>query len=119
MSRAEWIEHRRGDGELVGWMVPEGEAFHVVDLLGRTRTHAPLPWFDAEEVLDALGIGYLADLYSLRRPDGVERRVRIATVSTSGVVAVADDFGSASVVGAKPELFELPFPAPDELNWIG
>lgn len=119
MSQAEWIEHRRGDGERLGWMVPEGEGFHVVDLLGRTRTEAPLDWLAAEETLDALGIGYLADRYSLRLPDGVERRVRIGEVNTSGIVAVADDFGSASAVGAKPERFALPFPAPDELTWIG
>ena len=119
MSRAEWIEHRRGDGELVGWMVPEGDAYHVVDLLGRTRTKAPLDWVDAEEVLDALGIGYLADRYSLRVQDGVVRRVRIGEVNTSGIVVVADDFGSASTIGAKPERFALPFPAPDELTWIG
>jgi len=119
MSRAGWIEHRRDDGERLGWIVAEGELFHVVDLLGRTRTDAPLDWFDAEQVLDTLGIGYLADRYTLRLPDGVERRVRIGEVDTSGIVAVADDFGSASVIGAKPERFALPFPAPAELTWIG
>jgi hypothetical protein len=119
MSRLEWIEHRRGDGELLGWMVPEGDLFHIVDLLGRIRTDEPLDWFDAEEALAALGIGYLADRYSLRLPNGEERRVRIGEVHTSGIVAVADDFGSASAIGAKPERFALPFPAPDELTWIG
>lgn len=119
MSRAEWIEHRRGDGERLGWLVPEGDGFAVVDLLGRTRTEAPLDWLAAEEMLDALGIGYLADRYSLRLPNGVELRVRIGEVDTSGIVAVADDFGSASAIGAKPERFALPFPAPDELTWIG
>jgi selenophosphate synthetase-related protein len=119
MSRAEWIEHRRGDGALVGWLVPDGEAFHVVDLLGRTRTDAPIDWVAAEEALDTLGIGYLADRYTLRMPDGAERRVRIGDVSTSGIIAVADDFGIASAIGAKPELFSLPFPAPAELTWIG
>jgi len=119
MSRAEWIEHRRGDGELAGWLVPEGDGFHVVDLLGRTRTDEPLDWVEAEETLDTLGIGYLADRYSLRLPDGFERRVRIGDVSTSGIVAVADELGSASAIGAKPELFALPFPAPDELTWVG
>ena len=114
-----WIEHRRGDGALVGWLVPEGEAFHVIDLLGRTHTSVPLDWFDAEETLDALGIGYLADQYSLRLADGTERRVRIGDVSTAGILAVADDFGDALAIGSKPELFSLPFPAPDELTWIG
>ena len=119
MSRAQWIEHRRDDGQLLGWMDPDGEAFHVVDLLGRPRTTAPLDWVDAEETLDVLGIGYLADRYSLLLADGVEQRVRIGEVNTSGIVVVADDLGSASVVGAKPERFALPFPAPDELSWIG
>lgn len=119
MSRAEWIEHRRGDGQLVGWIVPDGGAFHVVDLLGRMRTEAPLDWLSAEEALDALGIGYLADRYSLRLRDGSVRPVRIGDVSTAGIVAVADDLGSASAIGAKPERFALPFPAPDELTWIG
>jgi hypothetical protein len=45
--------------------------------------------------------------------------VRIGDVSTSGIIAVADDFGSASAIGAKPELFALPFPAPPELIWVG
>jgi hypothetical protein len=119
MSQAEWIEHRRADGELLGWIVPGGTGFHVVDLLGRTRTDAPVDWLDAEETLETLGIGYLADRYSLRLPDGVERRVRIGEVNTTRIVAVADDFGSASVIGAKPELFALPFPAPEELSWVG
>ena len=30
----DWIEHRRGDGELLGWMRRSGEGFVVVDLLG-------------------------------------------------------------------------------------
>jgi hypothetical protein len=42
--------------------------------------------------------------------------VRISEVSTSGIVVVADDFGKASAVGAKPETFELPFPAPGSLR---
>jgi hypothetical protein len=113
---AHWIDHTRSDGEHVGWMVPEGDGFHVVDLLGRQCTAAPLDWSDAEEAFETMGIGYLADRYSLRLPDGVERRVRIGEVSAAGIVVVADDFGTASAVGAKPEAFELPFPAPEGLR---
>jgi hypothetical protein len=72
-----------------------------------------LDWPDAEEALETLGIGYLANRYSLRLADGVGRRVRVGEVSASGIVVVADDFGSASAIGAKPESFELPFPAPE------
>jgi hypothetical protein len=112
-----WIEHRRADGERVGWMVPAGNGFHVVDLLGRRRPADPVEWLAAEEALDALGIGYLADGYTLTMPDGTQRRVRIGEVSETGIVVVADDFGGASAVGAvPPERFALPFPAPATLR---
>lgn len=114
----DWIEHRRADGERIGWMVPAGDGFHIVDLLGRRRSDAPLDWLTAEETLDALGIGYLADRYALRVDDG-ERRVRIGEASTRRIVVVADDFGSASAVGSQPERFELPFPAPETLRHLG
>jgi hypothetical protein len=116
MPAPDWIEHRRSDGEHVGWVVPAGDGFHIVDLLGRRRSQAPVDWPDAEEALETLGIGYLANRYSLRLADGVEQRVRIGEVSASGIVVVADDFGSASAVGANPTSFELPFPAPEGLR---
>lgn len=93
-------------------MVPAGDRFHIVDLLGRQRTESPVDWPAAEEVFETLGIGYLANRYSLRFSDGVVRRVRIRMLSASGIVVVADDFGSASAVGANAEAFKLPFPAP-------
>lgn len=116
MPTPDWIEHHRHDGEHVGWMVPAADRFHVVDLLGRQRTEAPVDWHDAEEALETLGIGYLAHRYSLRLADGLERRVRISEVSTSGIIVLADDFGSASAMGANPETFELPVPAPENLR---
>lgn len=114
---ANWIEHRRADGERVGWMVPAGDGFHVVDLLGRRRTADPVEWLAAEEALDALGIGYLADRYTLTMPDGTERPVRIGEANETAIVVVADDFGGASAIGAAPpERFALPFPAPAALR---
>jgi hypothetical protein len=116
MLSPDWIEHRRSDGEHVGWAVPEGNGFFVIDLLGRQRTEAPVDWLEVEETFETLGIGYLSHQYGWRHADGVERRVRIGEVSPSGIVLVADEFGSASVVGAKQEKFELPFPAPEGLR---
>ena len=107
-----WIEHRRGDRELLGWMLPEGDGFVVIDLLGRART-PPLEWLAAEEFLEELGIGYLADRYLLVA-DGEGRPVRIGEVSTTGVTVIADEFGAASAVGASQERFHLPFPVPAE-----
>lgn len=116
MLPPDWIEHRRADGEVVGWMVPDGEGFHVHDLLGRPRTAEPLEWLEAEELLDELGIGYLADRWTLRFADGTERPVRIAEASPRGVTVVADEFGAASAVGGVLERFRLAFPAPTELR---
>jgi hypothetical protein len=111
-----WIEHRRADGERVGWIVPDGEAFHARDVLGRQMTAEPVDWFSAEELLDALGIGHLADQWFLSQQDGSERPVRIAEASPRGVTVVADEFGAASAVGATLERFRLPFPIGDELR---
>jgi hypothetical protein len=120
---ADWIEHRRADGEVVGWIVPDGEGFRVRDLLGRDRTPAgsndaaePLEWLAAEELLEELGIGYLADRWTLRLPDGSERPVRISEASPRGVTVVADEFGAASAVGGVLERFRLPFPVTEELS---
>lgn len=115
MTPADWIEHRRGvDRELLGWIVPSGDGFSVVDLLGRPHPDAPSDWIGAEDYLERLGIGYLADRYVMTAPDGTEQLVRIGEVSTAGVTVVADDWGAASNVGAYPERFRLPFPVPAE-----
>ena len=113
MTADDWIEHRRGDRELLGWMLPQGDGFVVVDLLGRPRTE-PLEWLAAEEFLEQLGIGYLADRY-VYTADGAERLVRIGEASPAGITVVADDWGSASAVGSHPERFRLPFPVPAEM----
>ncbi len=114
----DWIEHRRADGEILGWMLASGDGFRVFDLLGRERTPpaaGELEWLDAEELLEELGIGYLADRWTLRLTDGTQRPVRIAEASVRGVTVVADEYGAASAVGADPERFRLPFPVTSEL----
>lgn len=116
MIAPDWIEHRRGDGAHVGWIAPANDDFHAIDLLGRQRTDAPVDWCAAEDLLDELGIGYLADRYCLRLEDGAERRVRIGEASPAGIVVLADDFGDAAAIGARPETFVLPFPAPSMLQ---
>lgn len=120
---ADWIEHRRADSEVLGWMLADGEGFRVYDLLGREQTpldatgeRSPIDWLAAEELLEALGMGYLADRWTLRLADGSERPVRIAEASPRGVTVVADEYGAASAVGADPERFRLPFPVGDDLT---
>lgn len=116
MLPTDWIEHRRPDGEVLGWMLPDGEGFRVFDLLGRERTAEPVEWLDAEVLLDELGIGYLADRWWLRFEDGSERPVRISEASPRGITVVGDEFGAASAVGADLDRFRLPWPAPSELR---
>lgn len=106
----DWIEHRRSDDrERVGWMKPVDDGFVAIDLLGRPRTDV-VDWFLAEQTLDALGIGYLADPYELRLDSGDWLRVRIAEVSTSGIRVKKDDWGDMT---APQVYFDVPFPAPD------
>jgi hypothetical protein len=112
----DWIEHRRPDRERVGWIVPAGAGFRARDLLGREVTEGVVDWLEAEETLEALGIGYLADRYVLRLEDGSERPVRIAEADVTGVTLVADEFGAASAVGAVFDRFRLPFPVPADLQ---
>lgn len=116
MLPPEWIEHRRSDGETVGWIVPDGDGFRARDLLGREVTDRVVDWLAAEELLEERGIGYLADRYALRLPDGIERPVRISEASAEGITVVADEFGAASAVGATVERFRLEFPAPEVLR---
>ena len=97
-------------------MAADGEGFRVFDLLGRERTAHPVEWLEAEELLETLGIGYLAARWVLRLPDGSERPVRISEASVRGITVVGDEFGAASAVGADLDRFRLPFPAPAALR---
>lgn len=109
---ADWTPHRRGDGELVGWIRPEGELWVPVDLLGREVGPAS-EWLDAEEALDERGLGWLAGVWLLERGEGTPIRVRIAEVSTDGVAVDTDTFGA---IDAPYERVRLPWPAPATLR---
>lgn len=110
---ADWIEHRRGrDGERLGWLSPEEDGFVAVDLLGRRQT-GPVDWLTAEETLDTLGIGYLADRYELRLGDGQWLRVRITEVSPEAI-KVSKDHGGA--IDAPQLNYSLPFPVTTDLR---
>ena len=115
----DWIEHRRHDRELVGWIRParddEGDGdFVVVDLLGCERTDA-VNWLTAEEALEELGIGYLADPYELLLDDGRWLRVRITEVSTDEIRVKRDDWGAIDI----PLLeYTVPFPMPHTLRTV-
>lgn len=108
----DWIEHRRGDNELIGWIVPEGEDFATIDLLGRRSE--PVDWLAAEERLDELGIGYLADRYAYWKTSETWARVKIIEVSPKGITAQEDDYGDA-ICGVPLPSHRLAWPMPAEL----
>jgi hypothetical protein len=108
----EWIEHRRGDGELIGWMASEDDGFVVRDLLGRARSGV-VDWLTAEETLDAIGLGFLADPFELRLADGRWLQVRIAELSPGGIRVTRDDWSESDVSDRE---FVLLFPSPEELR---
>ncbi|MBU1588884.1 MAG: hypothetical protein KKH51_13205 [Actinobacteria bacterium] len=111
---ADWIEHRRGDRELLGWMRPSGDGFVVVDLLGRELT-GEVDWFAAEKTLDDLGIGYLADAYELLL-EGGWLRVRLTEVSTECIRVKREDWGDMT---SPHTTWEVAFPLPDTLRALG
>ena len=99
--RDDWIEHRRGiDRERLGWMKPVGDSFVAVDLLGRDVTE-PVDWLTAEQALDDLGIGYLADIYELQLESGTWLRVRLVEVHEHEIRVKKDDFGDMTA----PQLY--------------
>ncbi|MBT2586811.1 hypothetical protein [Arthrobacter sp. ISL-95] len=109
---ADWIEHRRADdGEHVGWMKPMDDGFVALDLLGRPRTDV-VDWLSAEEILDELGLRYLADPYELMLDDdGGWLRVRIAEVTPSVVRVKKEDWGDMTA----PQIyFTVPNPVSEE-----
>lgn len=109
----DWIEHRRsGDREVLGWMIPEGDGFVPVDRLGR-RAAPAVDWLTAEETLDDLGIGYLADRFEFRLPDDRWLQVRITEISPHGIRLKRDDWGAPDVEGVE---FSAPFPMDDSLR---
>jgi len=115
---ADWIEHRREDGERLGWIRMVGENFIAVDVLGREVTGA-VDWLEAEEALDQRGLAFLAERWQFDSPARGTISVRIVEVSTRGIRVREDDFGAAAAVGADVQDHDLPFPAPATLRLSG
>ena len=109
---ADWTAHRRDDGELVGWIRPDGDRWVAIDLLGH-EVSAAVEWLDAEVVLEDRGIGWLAGVWMLDRTGSEPVRVKIVEVAPTGVVVQTDDFGA---IDAPVDRIELPWPAPEGLR---
>lgn len=104
--------HRRDDGELLGWIRPDGGDWTAVDLLGRELAQG-VDWLAAEAALEAHGIGYLADPWMLDGEDDGPLRVRLVEVTPERLVVKPDDFGD---VGRPGRRITLPWPLPARLR---
>ena len=74
-------------------MCPEAEGFVAMDLLRRPVTDV-VDGLAAEETLESMGIGYLADPYDFLDVDGRWIRVRIVEVSADSVRLKGEDWGA-------------------------
>jgi len=119
MPRPDWTPHRRDDGELLGWIHPEGDDWVAVDVLGRPAS-VPTEWLDAEAALEEHGIAWLADPWMLEGEGDRPLRVRILEVtpdeeSVPGrIVVKVDDFGDMTRPATAQ--FVHPRPIPDRLR---
>lgn len=111
MIPEDWVEHRRSsDREVVGYIAPAGDDVIAMSLLG-TPMGEPGDWFDAEELLDQVGLSQLADPWWLSHDDAPDQKVAIVEVDREHVVVAHADF--ALVVGTPRDIGDrqvLPVP---------
>ena len=118
MLPAGWTPHRRDDGELVGWIRPEGDDWVAVDLLGREASGA-VDWLEAELALEARGLSWLAEIWMLEQGAADALRVKLVEVTpgrvgeAGRVVVQTDDFGAIDV---PVDRYELAWPPPASLR---
>jgi hypothetical protein len=112
MIPAEWSNYRRDeDGELLGYLVPRGDGFVPVTVFGYPLA-GPSTISDAERVLDSMGLGYLADDWSLD-VDGSWFRVRLSEASPELLRVAIVDYGFTGEIGKR---FELSVPVDGRLR---
>ena len=108
-----WRPYRRSsDEELVGYLVPQGDAVVPVNLFGYPLGEAAEA-DHAEALLESAGLSALAELWWLEREDGESIRVRIREVSADRLVVMPDDFG---VGGPVADSIVLEVPEPGRLS---
>lgn len=104
--------YRRDDGELVGWILPRGDGWYGIDLLGREVVESE-DWLAVEDALDETGIAFLADVWTFEHPTAGALRVRMVEVTPERIVIKTDDFGA---IDAPVTTFTLPWPLPATLR---
>jgi len=87
--------HRIDDGELIGYLQPsaaDAELVMPVTLFGHPLADEPGEDWWAEQLLEDLGLSYLAERWELLREDGTTSRVVISECSPEHVVVALAEF---------------------------
>lgn len=111
MIPADWMPHRRADGEVVGFARMVDEAFQAMDLFGRPITEV-VDWMTVEETLDAQTITWIDQAWLLD-VDGVDVRVRVVELTPARIRVKLDDFGDVTASG---RFWEVPVPETGRLR---
>lgn len=94
MIPSTWLPYyREDDGELLGYLVPEGELFTPVTVFGFGLASAA-DEYTAGQVLESIGLSYLADTWSLSidgRDDSIN--VQIVEASPQNLRVKSVDYG--------------------------
>lgn len=108
-----WTPHHRArDGELVGYLVPEGDAVIPVTLFGYPLAVAG-DLACGQDTLEAAGLSCLAEVWRLQLDDGESIRVRIREAGPDRLVVIKDDFGVGGPLG---EAYVLDVPETGRLS---
>lgn len=112
-----WIEHRRrDDNELLGYLRPvadEAGQFIPVTVFGYPLGD-PADAYDAEQVLESVGLSYLADRWLLTLDGRAEPiSVQIVEASPQRLLVKNVDFGYEGDIG---EIFRLGVPEEGRLQ---
>lgn len=103
MVPADWVPCRRpADGELVGYLVPVGDDYRPVNLVGYPLAE-PSAEVPARAVLETRGLASLDDAWLWSAPDR-EVEVRLLEVSVDRVVVVETPYGMPGPDNPRHEL---------------
>lgn len=114
MIASSWAPYyREDDGELLRYLVPDGELFIPVTLFGYELGEAA-DEYDASQILESIGLSYLADTWVLTIPDRDEPiNVQIVEASPEALKVKSVDYGWEQDYGT---IIELPVPETGRLR---